>query len=251
MPKVSVVMSNYNRSWIVSKAIQSVLDQSFVDLELLVVDDGSTDDSIEVIRSFKDDRLKLLQGEHKGAGVARNQGIKSASGEYLAYLDTDNTWHSNFLEVMLKEVIQPFVFGYCSQNMFLVAGSRETPQIVARKIRNIEYNPVKLTYTNFIDINSVLHLKSLIGEVGGFDETLKSLEDWDLFVRMVLRHPFHIKQVDQVLCDYFYYLKSIDQTNTNVQVSERNLKKYFGLRQQSEGDEEIVLAKIRQTLSLN
>ncbi|MFC6990634.1 glycosyltransferase family 2 protein [Haladaptatus sp. GCM10025707] len=93
MPTVSVVIPTYNRSEEVTHAIDSVLAQTYDDFELLVVDDGSTDDTEEVVTSYDDDRVKFIEHEeNQGAPAARNTGIEHAEGEYVAFLDSDDEW---------------------------------------------------------------------------------------------------------------------------------------------------------------
>jgi len=102
MPKVSVVIPTYNRSKLVRGAINSVLNQSFTDFEIIVVDDGSTDDTHSVIEGIADDRVKYLYKDNGGCATARNRGMANSQGDYLAFLESDDIWPKNFLEVMLS-----------------------------------------------------------------------------------------------------------------------------------------------------
>lgn len=247
MPNVSVVMPSYNRSQTIRKAVESVLNQNYKDFELIIIDDGSTDNTKETLSEIKDKRLVCEYIDHKGASSARNKGLSLAKGKFIAFLDTDNYWHSSFLETMIQEVRKPYLMGYCSENMFLVSGNKKSQQIIGRKVRNVEYNPVKLTYTNFIDINSVLIDKTLFDEIGKFDERLGILEDWDLFVRIALKYPFKIKHIDQVLVDYYFFTKNSFSTVTNSFMSDQNIKNYFQIRN-DEDDRAIIIKKIKQTL---
>src|SRR6266540_1479939 len=90
MPSVSVVIPTYNRASLLREAIDSVLNQTFNDLELIIVDDGSTDNTEEVVHSFTDHRLMYLKQQNEGASSARNAGIQAATGEFIAFLDSDD-----------------------------------------------------------------------------------------------------------------------------------------------------------------
>ena len=93
MPKVSVVIPTHNRAGFLQAAIQSVLNQTFQDFEIIVVDDASEDQTTEIVRSFSDPRIRYMRHEsNKGQGASRNDGIRQASGEYIALLDDDDEW---------------------------------------------------------------------------------------------------------------------------------------------------------------
>lgn len=95
---VSVIIPTYNRENTIKESINSVLNQTYKDIELIVVDDGSSDGTIDVVRSIKDSRLKYIQQENQGACVARNNGISIAAGEYIAFQDSDDAWSEDKLE---------------------------------------------------------------------------------------------------------------------------------------------------------
>ncbi|MEE0441481.1 MAG: glycosyltransferase family 2 protein [Thomasclavelia sp.] len=98
----SVVIPVYNKSENVKETIQSVLLQTEKNFEIIVIDDGSTDDSIEIIKSFEDQRIKIINQSNQGVSVARNNGIKNAKGKYVSFLDADDLWETNYLEVTKK-----------------------------------------------------------------------------------------------------------------------------------------------------
>ena len=100
-PLISVVIPAYNREKTIKKAILSVLNQGYKELEILVVDDGSTDNTANVVKSINDSRIKYIYQKNKGACAARNNGIIKASGQYIAFHDSDDVWHSNKLAKQL------------------------------------------------------------------------------------------------------------------------------------------------------
>lgn len=239
-------MPTYNRSWIIERAIDSVLTQTMSDFELIIIDDSSTDDTVEKIKDLKDERIVLhTLTENKGQSVARNEGLKIAKGDIIAYLDSDNLWYSNYLEVMLSELTVEYILIYASQNVLLCGGSKDNLQVIGRKVRDYSYNPDGLTRGNFIDINCAIHKKSILDEIGMFDENLKTLEDWDLFARIAVKYPFRIKHVSQVLGDYYFFLRDTASTVENGILSDDWLREHFKIHQPT-GDDKLVIDKIKK-----
>ena len=249
MPLVTVVMPTFNRASLLPRAVHSVLGQTMPDLELLVVDDGSEDDSLEVLADCAEARLRVLPREHRGVSAARNAALAEARGELVAYLDTDNVWSPQFLEVMTEELREQDVLAYCGRHLFLLDGPPHDARVVGRKTHSPSYNPASLLRHNSIDNNVIVHRRELVDEVGGFDETLSWLVDWDFVVRIVLRHPFAIRHVDQVLCDYHYYRRGHVPTITNGNFDDSALDGLFGLGERDPVDAQ-VLRKISEALQL-
>lgn len=98
---VSVIMPVYNRVDTIKRAVDSVLSQTYSNIELIVVDDGSTDNTLSMIQSYADDRIRILCQEHSGANKARNYGIANAKGDYIAFQDSDDEWSLNKLEIQM------------------------------------------------------------------------------------------------------------------------------------------------------
>ena len=248
MQKVSVVMATHNRGWIIERAIKSILAQTYKDFELLILDDGSTDNTKEILKQFNDPRIHIdFLPKKKNLSVLLNIGVKKAQGELITYLDTDNVWYPTFLEVMVSEMTKNTVLAYSGQNLFLVGGTKEKQKIIARKIRNEPFNPVSLLKGNYIDINSVIHTKKILEEIGMFNENLATSMDWDVFVRIAIKHPFQIKFVNEVLGEYYYYNKSIADTLTNRYSDDLQARYWFGGNSSSK-DDSYVLEKIQKQL---
>ena len=244
MPLVSVVMPTYDRAAVLPRAIHSVLGQTMPDLELLVVDDGSSDGTAEVLAGCADPRLRVLRTGHRGVSAARNAALAVASGELVAYLDTDNLWSPQFLEVMVDELRPRDVAAYCGRHLFLLDGPLDDARVLARKTHSPPYNPAALLRGNSIDLNVLVHRRWLVEQLGGFDEELPRLTDWDLVVRIVLRHPFAVRHVDQVLCDYHYYQRAQLPSITNGHFGEEHLRSLFGL-----GEPDPATARVRRRIA--
>ncbi len=197
VPLVSVIIPTFNRCDFLGDAVQSVLNQTFKDFELIVVDDGSTDSTKQMLAPYlSDSRVKYVYQAHTGSGgAARNKGIETALGRYLAFLDSDDLWSSEKLDrqVNALEANPDFSVVYCACCIQQVdAERRVTSEYVVRRpppqhpslYEDLLYNCVIVG-----GASSVLIRAGCIPEVGVFDETLPG-SDWDLWRRLALSHQF-------------------------------------------------------------
>ena len=191
-PVVSVILPTYNRKNLVGKAIQSVLEQNYRNLELIIIDDASTDGTEEIIKEFKDARILYLRNPvNRGGGAARNTGIKVAKGSFIAFQDSDDLWLPDKLEKQMA------VFKVSPENVGVVytqCDRREGDQV--RRIPG-EHTPQKngdlfkgLLSENFITLPTVVIKKVCLEKVGGFDESLPRLQDWEFFIRIARYFEF-------------------------------------------------------------
>jgi cephalosporin hydroxylase/glycosyltransferase involved in cell wall biosynthesis len=184
---VSVIMPVWNREAIVGEAIASVLAQSYTNWELVIVDDGSTDGTPAVLESFRDPRIRIHHSERNlGPGGARNLGLQQATGSLIAYLDSDNLWLPDFLLVMVNQLAEaPHYHGaYCAQRL-----TERFRNEVVEGLRYGVFCRSLLENQNYIDINAFVHDRVLLEHVGGFDESLDSLEDWEYVLRCTAEAP--------------------------------------------------------------
>ena len=217
--KVSIIMPTFNRRNIISRSINSVINQSFKNFELLIIDDGSSDNTCEFIKErygkFLDSgKIKYFELNHGGVSVARNFGLKQSKGNIIAYLDSDNQWVHNFLEKMIFELDNnDFNCGYCAVKVYHLNNDSY--------VLNSEFNRKNLLKQNFIDINSFMHKRELYEEKGGFDEKLTRLVDWDLIIRYTENNDPYF--VNKILVNYFI---SSDLNNiTLTEPLERNMNR--------------------------
>ncbi|MGB7533081.1 MAG: glycosyltransferase [Halobacteriota archaeon] len=187
-PAVSAIIPTYNRAHLIGRAVQSVLNQTYQDFEILIIDDGSTDNTEEIIKSFRDERIRHIRHErNKGAAAARNTGIKAARGEYIAFQDSDDEWYSNKLEEISKIIEErkdvDFItsYGKIIKNGKIIGDIGRAPWVnVLSKTELI----IRLFISNFIPTQGVVVKKEKIVEVGGFDESLPSASDYELWLRL-------------------------------------------------------------------
>jgi len=192
-PKVSVIIPTYNRAHLVGRAIQSVLNQTYQDFEIIVVDDGSADNTKEVIKKFQeqDKRVKYIRHEkNRGGSAARNTGIKASRGEYIAFLDSDDKWVPGKLEKQLKKIndseLKP---GAVYTGLKYVDIQRRNIRVKKPKYRGNIFQT--LLVMNVVGTaSSVLVKKECLNIVGLFDESLPSRQDLDMWIRISKKFNF-------------------------------------------------------------
>lgn len=234
IPAVSVVIPTYNRLKSLPRALESVLRQTFQDIEVIVVDDCSTDATWDYLQSVKDPRLKIIRHEtNRGGGAARNTGIKAARAELIAFQDSDDEWLVTKLATQVEE--------------YRRAGSSEYGAIYCAKITNgegkfgvygpreVQYMPLpgydktsgdisrELVRRAMISTQTLMARKDLLEQIGGFDETLKLGQDWDMTSRLSRITKFLFVDKPLVLC--FTSPDSISKVKANQAVARMKMLK--------------------------
>lgn len=198
-PLVSVVMPMFNRAGLVGHAIASVLAQTYPDFELIVVDDGSTDESVKVVREIDDPRIRLIElDENRGVTVARNTALRAANGVFIAYLDSDNTWDERFLAAHVGACMELPHADMIYSGVLMYSGNSEEPYAM----RYGHFNRSLLENKNYIDNNIIFHKRSFLEKIHGFDESLRRYVDWDIVLRAVENGSVY--SVPMLLCHYYY-----------------------------------------------
>lgn len=198
-PAVSIVLPTYNRAPLLGRSIRSVLGQSYRDYELLVVDDGSTDETSGVVADFSDRRIRYLALERNaGAGAARNVGIRAARGKFLAFQDSDDEWvPSKLAEQMSAFDRGPARLGAVYSDMQKIFSDRGPVYFAAPAVLPGRFiNPANRFYqVGNIGIQSSVIKREYLNEAGYFNEDLPALEDLELFIRLSKRCDFqHIRR---------------------------------------------------------
>lgn len=198
-PTLSVIIPTYNRANQIGNAIQSILNQTYLDFEIIVVDDNSLDNTKEIVMSLKDDRIRYIRhGENKGAPSARNTGIKAAKGEYIAFQDSDDEWLPTKLEKQMKafENVSPQV-GVVYSGCLRFENAKKEYIPYSWVIQKEGYIHNELLKGNFVTTPSIVARKECFENAGMFDERLPRLQDWELVLRFSKYYEF--KYIDEPL----------------------------------------------------
>lgn len=186
-PLVSVIIPTYNRASWLPGAIESVLKQSFADFELLIIDDGSTDNTHEII-DRSGDRIRYFHQSNRGPSAARNLGIKNARGKYITFLDSDDRWLKNKLLSQVNLMTADPQIKICYTNeIWIRRGERVNPGKIHQKYSGGIYQ--RCLPLCIISPSSVMIHREVLDRVGVFDETLPVCEDYDLWLRISSRYP--------------------------------------------------------------
>lgn len=188
--KVSVIIPTYNRGWIVGEAIDSVLEQTYGNFELVVVDDGSEDDTSSVLRDYGD-RIRVVRQNNMGVSAARNRGIGETSGKYIALLDSDDLWTLRKLEKQMAFFrARPDALICQTQETWIRNGQRVNPKNRHKKPSGGIFVP-SLSLC-LVSPSAVMFKRRLIEEIGFFDESLPACEDYDFWLRVSLKYPVYL-----------------------------------------------------------
>ena len=224
---VSIVIPTYNRAHLLSRAIKSVLSQTYSNFELLVVDDCSSDCTESVVKRFRDDRIRYIKHErNRGATAARNNGIKAAKGEYIAFQDSDDEWLSMKLEKQVNAFnCGPHDLGVVYTSFWLLDHSKKTlvPSSHVKQTEGRLHNA--LLETNFISTPTTVVKKECFEKVGMF-ANIPRFQDWELWLRISKYYSF--KHLREPLVNSYRQPDSISR-NADVLISARKyiLSKYF------------------------
>jgi glycosyltransferase involved in cell wall biosynthesis len=226
MPYFSIVIPVYNKEKFVVKTIESVLSQTFIDYEIIIVNDGSTDQSEAKISTFKDNRIKYYSKKNEGVALARNFGIEKATADYICFLDADDYWYPTFLETMHR-----YISELPEQKVFATAIEIETKNKTIPARYSIPPTS-DFQIVNFFDASqkecvlwtsSVCIHKSIFEKVGDFDTKIKHGEDTELWIRIGLQ--FTIVFIRKILARYVYDDESISR-NSNYYFEQYTFDKY-------------------------
>ncbi len=193
MASVSVVIPVFNRETLIKRAIDSVLAQTVVATEIIIVDDGSTDNTVAMLKSRYPEVI-IIEQDNLGVSAARNAGIKNARYDWIAFLDSDDIWHQNKLEKQLQKLNNAPEYLLCHSNEIWMRNGIRVKQLHKHK-KTGGYIFEKCLPSCVISPSSVIMHRRLFDEVGLFDENLPACEDYDLWLRICSRYPvLHIEE---------------------------------------------------------
>jgi hypothetical protein len=204
VPRVSVIVPLFNKAPTIARALESVGRQTFSDLELIVVDDGSTDEGSDVVRALGGEKLELIQQENSGPGAARNRGASRARGEILAFLDADDTWDASYLEKAVSTLDENPDISWAVAGYFDSLTGKSSEALWQGRglkpggIRLTEDTPAPLVLNllRFILTPSTTIRRSVFQEVGGFYEGSSALFGEDTFLWLKLLFSDHSLHID-------------------------------------------------------
>jgi len=189
-PLVSVIIPTYNRAWILKEAVDSVLTQEFGNFELIVVDDGSTDATAELLAAYGD-RVRVLRQTNRGVSAARNAGLAAARGKLIAFLDSDDIWLPRKLPAQVAFYqSHPDALINQTEELWVKNGRRVNPGKRHRKRGGMIFEP-SLDLC-LVSPSAVMVRQELFERVGRFDERLPACEDYDLWLRVSCRCPVYL-----------------------------------------------------------
>ena len=226
MPFFSVIIPLYNKENFIKNTIESVLNQNFIDFEVIIVNDGSTDTSEEKVLQFNDSRIRYFSKENKGVSTARNYGISIAKSDYISFIDADDYWYPDFLQVMFQNIHR-----FPEQKVFSAAIEIETPKNVIPALYSIDKkSDCELvnyfdasTKTTIICTSCAAFHKSVFDEIGDFDTRIKSGQDTDLWIRIGLIYPIVFSW--SILARYVYDGNSLSK-NKKFLIEKMNFEKF-------------------------
>jgi len=197
MTVVSVIIPTYNNSQVIGRAVSSAVRQTLRDIQIIVVDDGSTDNTQEIVSNLSDSRIGYIRlAENRGSGAARNRGLQIAKGRYIAFLDSDDEWHPSKLErqVRLMESL-PDEWGACQvggmiiKDGFRQAEFRPRRDLAADAFRNLALG--KLTFLT----SGIMVRSSCLESIGVFDESLRRGQDIDFLLRLFMVYKLAVIEI--------------------------------------------------------
>ncbi len=191
MPKISVIIPTYNRAFIIDKAIDSVLQQTYTDYEVIVVDDGSTDATYENLKPYRD-KIHYVYKENGGIASARNCGLEAAQGTYIAFLDSDDLWKPDKLQRQMEHFERYPEYGMVATRCVTNKVDSDFNTIDINKIRRSGKSGwvyKDLFFRNFIRTSSTVIKSECFRKVGRFDESLPRCEEIDMWLRISKEYP--------------------------------------------------------------
>ncbi|MGB3693670.1 MAG: glycosyltransferase [Spirulinaceae cyanobacterium] len=212
MQLISVIIPSYNAEQTIQSTIESVLNQTYSHWELIIVNDGSTDSTLDLVQGIKDERIQIFTYPNSGPNPTRNRGFSHACGQYISFLDADDQWSSDKLEKQLQAIKDSASakVAYSWTNWVDEKGT-----LIRRGSYKTANGDVfaKLLLIDFIESGSnPLIFREAFAEAGGFDETLPAAQDWDMWLRLAAKYHFVC-----VECPQIFYRVSPGSWSSNVE----------------------------------
>lgn len=228
-PAVSIIMPTYNRADYLKRSVQSVLDQTFNNFEIIIINNYSTDDTLEVISAFNDDRIKVINFKNDGIiAKSRNQGIMQSVGEYIAFLDDDDLWCPDKLELQIKYLEEHPEFDLVYSNG-LIIDEHENKKGLFNELWRGKTGQVflDLLYRNFVSVLTVIMKKEIFETIGLLNEdpSMRAAEDYEYWLRASLK--FNFGYIDKPLALYRIHSESLSKTINEPLLKQKTLQSFI------------------------
>ena len=231
-PFISVVIPTYNSENFITKTLETVLSQTYNKYEVIVSDDGSTDNTVETARTVFDryghGENKILINSHEGSGAARNKGIENASGDWISFLDSDDLWNHNKLESVVGYILKNDDIDLVCHSLVAIDGSKETLMDPSKYFNN-KIDPFLSIYReNCLHTSALTIKKNILYQAGLFDNILPSAQDYDLWLRLGMINKIKMGFIVDPLTTYINRVGSISSNvETRLQCMLEISKKYY------------------------
>jgi|SRR3989344_3221814 len=204
---ISIIVPTFNRAYSLPKTIDSILTQTYDNWELIIIDDGSTDDTKDIVKEYNNPKIKYLYQENKRQSAARNKGLEIAKGDWISYLDSDNEFYPNYLETVLNRISEK------PDTLYALVQAKRTLELyengkLVKVIDDSKDFPPDLSIQDIFhkklhtDINGFIHSKQIIKDGIRFDEDLPKFEDWDFIMKMGEKYPNNFLYINTRLLNY-------------------------------------------------
>ena len=228
---ISIVMPTYNREKTIKESVDSLLNQTYKDIEIIIVDDGSTDNTEKIIQEYQDKRIKYIKLEgNKGACYARNVGIKNSNGDYVAFHDSDDICVQNKIELQFNNIIKnKSDFDFCDSSKFYENKIiKKVPSKYMKLVIKLFGYYYAACYQNYISTPCLMVKKQILKEYL-FDEELPRFQDYDLIIRLLSKYK--ISHTKEILVKQEIQDNSITKSNTKgINAIEKMLNKEYGFK---------------------
>jgi len=202
---ISIIMPTYNRHQYIGRAIESVMNQTFRDYEIIIVNDGGSRECEAIIESFQSEKIRYLYVEHGGLSLALNHGILASRSKYIAYLDDDDRYFPDHLQTLVSALESSCTFVYSDAfRAFHVYEDNKWNQISKTVELSYDFDPARFTENNYIPILCMAHRRDCFQQIGLFERDLPNAMDWDLWAKAAKLYDF--KHLKKVTCIYEYRL---------------------------------------------
>lgn len=219
----SIIIPLYNKEKFIQNTLDKVLQQSFQDFEVIIVDDGSTDGGAEIVKNIQNERIKYFWQENQGVSSARNKGISLAKNEYICFLDADDEWKENHL-MSLLETIQKFPNAgmYCSRYVTKINEKKSIHTYLNNITNDYEGYVEDFFHSSLVDrvaLTSALCIdKKVFNEIGGFDRNITSGQDLDYWIRIALHFPVAITNKETMVYNF-----QVSESLSKTKITEKKL----------------------------